>query len=155
MSDVTKQGRPQPTHPSASTECELLITIRPRDSAQWEGTAEQLRDEGLIPEGTKWPEGRASRYWDGGKFSYWLRRTRPQGIKGPMSVWLNGDYWMLRTSLTADGNEGCLPSQIYEARCAYENALWRKTPEHSIQCNRGWKAHQDDAFQSFMSKAKG
>lgn len=141
----------QAAQPLATDEREMVITIRERESAQWDGSAAQLRAEGLIPENTEWPELRSSCYWQNGGFSYWLRRIRPPGTKGPMSVWLNGDYWMLRRSLTAhDGSY--LPARIHETRLAYEYALWQQTNEFAIQSNRGWKAHDDARFQSFMSR---
>ena len=146
---------PEPIQLSAPAVREMVVTILARDYVQWEGTAEQLRGEGLIPDGTEWPGKRDSRHWVNGKFSYWLRRTRPPGIKGPMSVWVNGDYWMVRVSLTAQGAKSWSNAQVYEARCAYIDALWRQTPAYSIQCNRGWRASQDHHFQAFMAKAKG
>lgn len=151
LSTPLVQAGPQAAQPSATDEREMVITIRERESAQWDGSAAQLRAEGLIPENTEWPELRSSCYWQNGGFSYWLRRTRPPGIKGPMSVWSKGDYWMLRCSLTAHGGS-YLPSRIYETRIAYENALWQQTNEFAIQGNRGWEAHEDARFQSFMSR---
>lgn len=143
------------TEARTATDREIVITIWPRACASWEGSAMQLSDEGLIPDNFEWPAKKDSKYWDDDGFHYWLQRRRPPGIKGPMSVWVNGDWWMVRRSLTVTLGTGFSEAEVYEKRCAYEYALWRKTSEYSIQCNLGWKAHEDRNFQSFMAKAKG
>lgn len=155
MTVQTEQAGPQPAQQTAPDEREMVITFWPRAFAEWEGSAAQLRDEGLIPEDTEWPTGKSPKHWDAGGFSYWLRRCRPSGIKGPMSVWVNGDWWGLRRTLTASRGTGFSAAEVYEKRCAYEDALWRQSSECSIQSNLGRKARDDKKFQSFMANAKG
>lgn len=80
-------------------ERELNIDIWPDHFAFYDGTADQLQAEGLIPAGFEWPRGRDSKDWEDGKFKYGLRRMRPDGHNGPMRSWLELDNWRLRVSV--------------------------------------------------------
>jgi len=78
-----------------STEIIVVCMTYP-DIAEYQGTRAALEDEGVIPAGTKWPEGFDNLRWDDGKFRFWLRRERPEGAKGPRKQFLDIDWWMLR-----------------------------------------------------------
>lgn len=144
---------PQET-PLAIEDRELIIAITPRDETKWKGTAAQILGEGLIPEGLEWPKGQCKKHWHSNGFSYCLERCRPDGIKGPMSVWVHGDWWMLRRTLTADTD--CYQAgKIFELRCAYERRLWEQTPAAQIEWKKKIKAIQDEAYQVFRLKATG
>lgn len=134
---------------------ELIIAIFPRTCTRWEGTAQQLVEEGLLPAEFEWPDGRRDRRWDSGEFSYWLTRSRPPGMKGPMSAWTSGDWWTLDRSLTANRGKGFAAANIFEAKRAYEKALWLQTPEGGVAWMRYWAASQDEVFQAFLRKASG
>jgi hypothetical protein len=152
---LTNDLSPQET-PRAIEERELIIDINPRAYAAWEGTAAQLVDEGVIRKEFDWPEGRADRHWDGDDgFTYWLRRCRPAGIKGPMSVWTHGDWWMLRRTLTAERGRGCAPARLFEARRTYERELWSQTPIAHVQWTRYCMAQEHEEFQTFLKRAIG
>lgn len=134
---------------------ELIIEIQPRMCVRWEGTAAQLTDEGLIPQNFEWPYGRGRKCWEAGDFTFWLERCRPSGTKGPMSVWVHGDWWFLRRSLTADGGRGIAPARLYEARRAYECELWSQTPVARVQWMRWRMAREHEEFQTFLRTAIG
>lgn len=134
---------------------DLLISIRPRASTRYHGTAAQLIAEGLIPDGFKWPY-RANRVsFEVGKFTHHLGRCRPEGIKGPMSIWVEGDYWFLNRSLTADNGYGWAAADIYEKKMELAAIMRRHTPEWGRMFNRYWAARQDDKFQAFRLQLLG
>lgn len=137
--------QPNPVLPSPKPE--LVIDIYPRGYDSWTGTSAQLIDEGLVPEGFKWPVGRGSRYWEAGGLDFWLRRCRPEGHKGPMSSWLEIDYWYLRRTLTSQGKDGFAAARLHEKRLALAEELWRNTPAYREQWSRYWVAYKDEAFQ--------
>lgn len=99
MSGLTSGARAAPitTLPVAGTEPELQIELWRDEMAVFTGTSAQLQAEGLIPDGLEWPKAAAHMRWEAGGLSYWLRRTRPEGHRGPMSSWLELDSWSLQT----------------------------------------------------------
>ena len=140
---------------SPDTTPDLTIGIWPREWTDWEGTAQQLVDEGLITGDFDWPLKKSKKVWSDGKFRYDLRRSRPAGLKGPMSVWVNGDWWSLRRTCIAHSETSDEGACVYLARRAYEDALWRQTAECSAFFKRYWAAHSDQTFQSFLAQAMG
>lgn len=152
---VTNSPSSQET-PGTMEARELIIEIQPRMCVRWEGTAAQLLDEDLIPKKFDWPSGRRSRGWNGDDgFTYWLQRSRPPGIKGPMSVWVHGDWWMLQRTPTTEIGTGFAAANLYEARCAYERELWRQTPAARVQWTRYCMAQEHEEFQTFLKRATG
>jgi hypothetical protein len=93
--------------PNAPRDCEseLLIRIEQDWFVHYEGTATQLADEGLIPQGLVWPPGAADKRWQANGYSYWLQRSRPKGHKGPKRSWLELDNWVFRVYYTAHDEE--------------------------------------------------
>lgn len=143
--------------PDQATERELVVHVNPvfwHDFWVLEGTRAQLEAEGVIPPGTQWPEGACDHRWTAGRFRYWLRRTRPAGLKGPMRVWTSGDWWALRCSLI-DGPDQEARKIIEKTRELAEE-LRRQSPAGRLEMrahwNRYWKAQEDEAFQSFKDK---
>ena len=60
------------------------------------GTRAQLVEEGLIPEGTEWPERQRSDVeWSHGGYDYRPARRRPPGFKGKQSDWAKCDCWIV------------------------------------------------------------
>lgn len=139
----------------AIDERELIVKVTPRERTRWEGTAAQLSDEGLIPKKLEWPTGRRGKDWHAGGFSYSLQRCRPDGIKGPMSVWTSGDWWVVWREVTAERGEGLAPARLFAARCAYEHALWSQTPAARVQWMRYRMAQDHEEFQTFLKRATG
>lgn len=134
---------------------DLLISIHPRACTRYHGTAAQLIAEGLIPDGLKWPH-RASRVsFEMGKFTYHMGRCRPDGFKGPMSAWAEGDYWLLQRSLTAEEGHGLHHAQLYEKKMELANLIRRNTAEWMHTFNRAWETRKDDKYQAFRLQLLG
>lgn len=135
---------------------ELKINIRPLRLGLWEyeGTRAQLEAENVIPPGTQWPDRTARTSFDVGRFRYGLRRTRPDGVKGPIGVWGGGDWWRLRCELI---NGPSLDSTtILDKQRELDKARYAQSPagqsEWKSQRQKYWKAHDDSAFQDFKAK---
>ena len=125
---------------------DLVVRIRPRDFTTWEGSSAQLKAEGLIPEGFEWPQGQWDRTWSSNRWHYWLRRCRPPGLKGPMRLWVNGDWWDLRRTRPCDQGSAL----IYERRQELEREFWRQSNRALVL-----KASKDKRFRAFMLRAMG
>ncbi|HTT10277.1 MAG TPA: hypothetical protein VMG60_05250 [Burkholderiaceae bacterium] len=82
-----------------SVDCELRVEIA-RGLDCWLGTAQQLRDERLLPDDVDLPPGRVATRWHADGFAFWLRRVRPPGAK--RGAWGAGDYWRLERTSLAD-----------------------------------------------------
>ena len=134
---------------------DLLIAIRPRAEVWYQGSAEQLRAEGLIPEGFAWPKGREMVYWMAGGFDLTVERCRPPGTKSPMRQWASGDWWLLVRSPIGCRGQGPGPTLIYEKQRELEYELWRESAAGHAMFRRWWDAHRDDAFQSFKRQLLG
>lgn len=139
----------------ASVHADLLITIRPRASTRYHGTAAQLIAEGLIPDGFKWPQRTSRTSFEIGKFTHWMGRCRPDGIKGPMAVWAEGDYWFLQRSLTADEGRGWNAAQLYEKSMELAEIMRRNTPEWSRTFHRAYETRKDAKYQAFRLQLLG
>ncbi|HEX5687378.1 MAG TPA: hypothetical protein VFY73_25460 [Ideonella sp.] len=133
----------------------LKVRIRPSrlDFWEFEGTRAQIEAENVIPPGTEWPEGTQYKQFEVGRFRYWIRRTRPGDIKGPMTVWTSGDWWRLRCELISSRERAAL--RILDKERELAEVLYRQTPagqsEWFAQCNRSLKADRDQAFQAFKA----
>ncbi|WP_342620831.1 hypothetical protein [Rhodoferax sp. GW822-FHT02A01] len=133
----------------------LTVIIRPYDLefSEYRGTRAQLEAEEIVPAGTAWPEGGCSVRWESGLLRFELKRTRPDGMKGPMKLWLEGDYWNLRWERKVRPDFGA--REIMKKRAALEAELFRHSYEgqrqQSANWDRYWKAHEDKAFQAFKS----
>jgi hypothetical protein len=84
---------------SALIESDLTIEIAPGWAPCFRGSSAQLLAEGLIPKDFIWPHRTQPLFWEDGQFEYFLKRCRPAGIKGPQSIWVDGDYWLLEMSV--------------------------------------------------------
>ena len=161
MAAQSAQAHPRAAsaHPAAAStttpERELKIHIYKRSFGFWEyeGTRAQLEAEGVIPPGTQWPQGKQPLFWNHGGLRYWLRRTRPEGVKGPMSVWTSGDWWFLRCDTPHDIN--CADWRIKQKARELAQEIHAQTPagrrEWNERFSRYWAAHSDAAFQAFKA----
>lgn len=135
-----------------------IIVCSPFDGiAEYQGTRAALEAEGVIPTGTVWPDGFDSLYWGDDNFSYWLRRERPEGVKGPRKQFLGMDWWMFR----------CDPVKVqsWEAKAIEKKAkalaseIYRQSPngraEWGKQLNAYMEARRDDKFQAFKALIPG
>lgn len=147
--------RPLMAQSFASAHDDLVISIHPRAYTRYHGTAAQLIAEGLIPEGFTWPQKAGRVSFEMGGFSYWTGRCRPDGIKGPMSIWVDGDYWFLQRSLTADEGTGWHRARIYEKTMELAGLLRCNTIEWNRLCNSAWETRKDTAYQLFRQRILG
>lgn len=138
-----------------SSHGDLLVSITPRAYTRYYGTSAQLTAEGLIPDGFKWPHKANRVSFEMGQFTHWMGRSRPAGIKGPMSIWTTGDYWFLQRSLTADEGSGFIKAQLYEKKMELADLVRRNTAEWEHVFNRAWKTRNDKKYQTFRLQLMG
>lgn len=138
---------------------ELRIIIERDVRAEFEGTAAQLTDEGLIPEGFEWPIGVVSRHWTASGYTYWLRRIRPTGHKGPMRSWLELDNWFVRIEVEGRDARWLVRRNLERQVEELEETIRRQTraglAETEARLRRYWAAQDDKAFQSFKALIPG
>lgn len=139
----------------ASAHDDLIISIHQRACTRYHGTAAQLIAEGLIPDGFEWPRKASRISFEIGKFTHWMGRCRPEGIKGPMSVWVEGDHWFLQRSLTADEGRGWDRAQLYEKTMELADLVRRNTPEWNRMFTRAWETRKDSKYQAFRLQLLG
>lgn len=133
----------------------LIVCIRPYQLNFWEyeGTRAQLEAEGVIPSDTKWPEGSREVCWKDGRFRWGLRRTRPEGLKGPMKLWVSGDWWALRCDLLNPPDHGQL--RILDKKRELDAEIRRWSRAGKVECDAYGRSLRDKAFQSFKAKIPG
>lgn len=133
----------------------FIVRIRPHgcDFSEYQGSRAQLEAEGVIPAGVQWPEGQQSVSWEQGLLSLSLTRTRPEGMKGPMKLWIAGDYWSLRWEHKVRPDSGT--RAIMEKKAELAKVMYRESPEgrraHSASFKLYWAAYKDKAFQAFKN----
>lgn len=156
---VSARAATTPIDPTEGDSRPLTVDIRPYGLEFWEflGSRAQLEAEGAIPAGTPWPDGIAGHRWQDGALSFWLRRTRPPGFKGPRKLWLQGDQWALRCSFNSGLSYLELVAQRKQRELAALQA--RLTPSgqcaHNALLRRYWQASDDAAFRHFKSLVPG
>lgn len=134
---------------------EMRVIIRPLRLNFWEyeGTRAQLEAEGVIPADTRWPDGTQAVYWEDGRFSWGLRRKRPEGLKGPMKLWTRGDWWVLRCDLL-NGPDLAM-RRILDKKRELELVIYQNSPagirEAYARSERVRDAARDIAFQHFKT----
>ena len=141
--------------PTTTPERELKIHIYKRSFEFWEyeGTRAQLEAEGVIPPSIEWPQGKQPLFWNQGGLRFWLQRARPEGTKGPMSVWASGDWWRLRCDTPHDIH--CADWRIKQKARELAQAIYDQSPQGQRQWrelfNRYWAAQKDAGFQAFKT----
>lgn len=135
---------------------ELRITICRDGWAQFEGTAAQLIDEGLIPDGFEWPRAAADKRWEAHGYTYWLRRERPEGHKGPMRSWLELDNWFVRVGVKGRDYHWRQRRELERRADELKEDAYRLTRAGSIKWEADWRRFQatqsDKAYQAFRAK---
>lgn len=134
---------------------DLTIHVTPRAYTSYQGTAAQLIAEGLIPDGFKWPTGANRVTVTVGRFEHWIFRTRPEGHKGPMSSWVNGDCWHLRRSLANQPRNGFREADIYAKTMELAETIYRGTAEWNRTFYRAYETRKDDKYQAFRLQLLG
>lgn len=143
------------TAPAAAVDSErpLNICICPfgHDYVDYQGTRAQLEAEDLIPAGTVWPDRDQRHSWTLGGFRFSLRRIRPADLKVPKKVWIEGDWWTLRSEPDQVPAYDQIDIRTKVAELAA--AVHRHSPAgraEFYQCLKNLAAARDDeAFQSF------
>ncbi|WP_154671176.1 hypothetical protein [Paraburkholderia mimosarum] len=150
-------ARTEQSTPSADRELQIRIDIE--RYTEYKGTRAQLEAEGIIPPDLEWPEGGRDTEWTSGQTEYVLCRCRPDGLRGPNSVWLRGNYdcWMLR--IFPGGCADVINSQIRLKLREVHRALYFRSAEGQACSTRTWqaaaKAHTDERFQAFKALIPG
>lgn len=136
---------------------EIIVCTPYREIAEYQGTRAALEAEGVIPAGTKWPDGFDDLFWEDDKFRYWLRRKRPEGIKGPRKQFLDLDWWMFRCDpLNAKPVDiRNVERKVKELADIIHRQSAKGQAEWSTQWNRYWEARKDDKFQAFKALIPG
>lgn len=138
---------------------EMRVLVRPHGLSLWEyqGSRAQLEAEGVIPAKTEWPEGSRTLRWEDGRFRWSLSRTRPEGLKGPKTLWTSGDWWNLRCDLLNGPDPATL--RLQEKRRELAEELYRQSTAGQREWNAHWMRYcasfDDMAFQAFKAKIPG
>lgn len=144
---------------SIAIPAELVVVLNPYDHgfSEFIGSRAMLEAEGIIPDGTKWPEGYDSLYWQAGEFDYSLRRQRPEGAKGPRRDFANFDWWCLRWELTKAPSH--TQRDIMRKAQALKDAIYSHSAEGQAEFNKNWKRYwktvEDEKFQAFKALIPG
>jgi len=142
-----------------AVERELTIVVSRDEWVEYKGTAAQLIAEGVIPEGFEWPRADAIHCWDANGFHYWVRRTRPEGHKGPMRSWFELDNWFMRVKVTGRDWEWSCRRVIERKAQELQDEIYRQSPAGRRVQNASWraylKAYEDESFQAFKNLVPG
>lgn len=134
---------------------ELRITIWRDECAKLEGSAAQLIDEGLIPDGFEWPRAAADKRWEANGFTYWLRRERPEGHKGPMRSWLELDNWFVRVTVKGHDYQWRQRRELERRAQELKEDAYKLTLaghlKQEAEWNRYWATQKDKAYQAFRA----
>lgn len=138
---------------------DLVVILNPhnRDLAEFLGSRALLEAEGLIPEGTDWPQAYRDLSWQAGDFKYWLRRERPDGAKGPRRAFADVDWFSLRRAplYGPSYDEREIAIKAKELNDMVYRLSARGKAERSAQFNRYWATMKDAAFQAFKATIPG
>lgn len=142
-----------------ATPTELIVILNPynQNLSEFVGSRAMLEGEGIIPNGTKWPEGYDAIYWQDERFCYCLCRQRPKGAKGPRRAFLNCDWWCLRWELI---NKPCDEERnIMLKTQELKDALYKKSAKGQAEFDKRWKDYfesaKDEKFQEFKLLVPG
>ncbi|MDQ7978715.1 hypothetical protein QYH69_15800 [Paraburkholderia sp. SARCC-3016] len=136
---------------------ELSITMNFQVGyCEYVGTRAEIESEGIIQSDVKWPIGFRKATWTFGRFSFYLIRRRPKGVKGPRRDFEECDRWCLRWHYKY---------LSYEQRAAIEKKRWRDnfdflgTPGGLDMVTRAYlkeqAAKRDTRFKEFMRSVVG
>jgi hypothetical protein len=130
---------------------ELIIEIIPRWITRFRGTSAQLIAEGLIPEGFKWPSRNRSEDWSVGNYTYSVQRCRVPGTKGPQSVWIDGDFWVLDYGL-AKVSYNYRDYVVHEKMAEIAEIIFRGTNAWGRQFHVAYNAKKDEKYMAFRQQ---
>jgi hypothetical protein len=139
---------------SALLASDLLVEISPRWITRFRGTRAQLMAEGLIPEGFEWPHRTVSQAWAAGDSEYSVQRARIPGTKGPMSIWIDGDFWVL-DYMPIQKSFGYLHHLVHTKTMEIIQLMHRQTPEGGREFDRANEAKKDGKYMAFRHLLTG
>lgn len=120
------------------------------------GTRAHLDAEGVIPVGTKWPDGFSWVSWEANGLRFRLVRERPEGAKGPRRVFLDCDNWCLRMDVQGRSVADAVIKHKADNLAQY---IHGQTPagqaEFFRQCELYYAACNDEKFQAFKALIPG
>jgi hypothetical protein len=135
----------------------ILIDVMGLDFTEFHGTRAQLEAEGLIPEGTVWPNAYRRHQWASGKLLFILCRHRPEGETAPKKQFIDCDWWHLRQELLnpprSEAREVMRKTAELAAALYLNTAAGRAAS--AANWSRYWSAENDQQFQSFKAKIPG
>lgn len=145
--------------PGASAPDDLIVILNPcnLDMAEFFGTRAMLEAEGVIPNGTDWPQGCDDLRWQAGQFNYWLWRARPPGAKGPRRDFAAVDWFCLRWEPTH--RTSLAEREIAKKAQELKDTIYRRSPQGEAEWYARWLRYQetakDKAFQAFKATIPG
>lgn len=139
---------------SALLASDLVVEITPRWVCRFRGTRAQLIAEGLIPDDFKWPTRTQRQSWEVGDYEYSLQRCRIPGSKGPMSIWVDGDFWVLDYEPIKKPH-AWQDFLIHTKRRELAEIIRCQSPEWCHQSFRAQAAKQDGKYMNFMNQLTG
>lgn len=135
---------------------EIIVSTVDCLIAEYQGTRAAIEAEGVIPMGTKWPEGFDDLFWEDDHLRYWLRRKRPEGTKGPRKQFFEVDWWMLRFDpLAGSLADRRLQMKSKELADTIYKLSDKGKKEHHKQWGLFWEATNDQKFQAFKALIPG
>lgn len=148
-----EQSKPSITCTSDSLPVELSIHIERDCCAVYRGTRAQLEAEGVIPADLTWPQGKHWTSWSAANCEFDLHRYRPEGMKGPAKLWMEGDFWALRI---VPERFPMFDSHIRKKARELRDAIYWQTSEGRRRLSNTWealdRARRDTDFRAFKTK---
>lgn len=155
--NIVASATSNPTFINLPQEIVVCIDYRGWDITEFHGTRAILEAEGMIPKDTEWPEGYFDLHWNDNQFKYWLRRTRPEGVKGPRKQFENVDWFCLRWNLI--NRPSIRELEIIRKEKELKKLIYRNSAkgqsEWSKRYDRQLEAQKDKQFQAFKAKITG
>ena len=145
---------------SNTTTQEIIVCTPCSDIAEYQGTRAALEAEGVIPAGTKWPEGFDDLRWEDGRLRYCLHRQRPEGAKGPRKQFLGVDWWILRfDTLKNETIESIKTRTVKRKTKELADFVYSLSAKGEAESRKQWKryleAERDERFQEFKALIPG
>lgn len=136
---------------SALLASDLLVQISPRWISRFSGTSAQLVAENLIPPDFAWPQGTKMKTWQAGGYKYSVCRCRIPGVKGPISGWASGDYWVLNYRPT-EKDYNFKDHMTYTKKLELAAIVHLNTHEWIVECMKAAAAKHDARYMAFRDQ---
>lgn len=139
---------------SALVTSDIFVNIEPNFICRYYGTSAQLVAEGLIPADFQWPLRNRRVFFEDDRFTYWVERNRVPGTKGPISGWIDGDYWLLDVSPKGQRHDWQTREiQIKQRELA--DLKKHGSPEWQKSWSGAFAAKQDTKYMAFRTQLFG